>query len=265
MSLIIGLAGIIFAIGYAFLNEGKGGFQGYFSMPAFVLLLVGPPSIMMLSHSLTDLLTGIRLLFTAQFNRQTKLHEEVIEILTNAAKSARSDGLGVIIQYRDKAKYDLLRDGLALIVNDFKPDEIRNNLMARINLKQTRMQLASSLFDNMSRLCPGVGMIGTLMGLIGMLSHMGDPAKIGSNMALAMITTLYGLGLGTIIYGPWAEKIALEAERSLEIDMLVVEGVMNIKGKKSSMHLKDLVKSYGAKDKEKDKGGGSGAPDKRGA
>jgi len=261
LSLLIGLAGIIFAIGYAFLNEG-GGFHGYFSMPAFVLLMVGPPSIMLLSHSLGDLLTGIRLLMSSMFSKQAKHHEEVIDILTNAAKAARSDGLGVIIQYRNKAKYDLLRDGLALIVNDFKVEEIRNNLMARVNLKQTRMQLASNLFENMSRICPGVGMIGTLMGLIGMLSHMEDPAKIGSNMALAMITTLYGLGLGTIIYAPWAEKIALEAERSLEIDMLVVEGVLNIKGKKSSMHLKDLVKSYGAKER----GGGAPPPaNKRGA
>ena len=63
-------------------------------------------------------------------------------------------------------------------------------------------------------------------------------------MALAMITTLYGLCLGTIIYGPWGEKLVLEAEKSLEVDLMIIEGILNIKGKKSSAHLRDLVKSY---------------------
>ena len=90
-------------------------------------------------------------------------------------------------------------------------------------------------------------MLGTIMGLIGMLKDMNDPTKINSGLALAMITTLYGLLLGTIIYGPWSEKVALEAEKSFETDMLVLEGVLNIKGKKSSIHMKDIMKTYGAK------------------
>lgn len=239
------MAGIVFSLWFAFKHEG-GGFQGYFSIGGAVLLLVGPPSIMLLSHTIMDFVTGAKLLLSSMIGRKKKHHEEIIDLLTAASKAVRSDGMGAIIQFKDKATYDLLRDGISLIVNDFKPEEIRNNLMARINLKQSHMQLASNLFENMSKICPGVGMIGTLMGLIGMLSNMSDPQKIGSNMALAMITTLYGLALGTILYAPWAEKIALEAERSLETDMLVVEGILNIKGKKSSAHLKDTLKSYTA-------------------
>lgn len=244
MSAIIGTIGIVFALWYAFVNEGKSGYTGFFQPAGVILLLVGPPSIMLLSHTLTDFVTGFKLLVSSMFGRSRKQHEEIIDTLSAASKAVRSEGIGAVIPFRDRARYDLLRDGLSLIINDFKPEEIRNNLMARVNLKQSHMQLAANLFENMSKLSPGVGMIGTLMGLIGMLSHMDDPSKIGSNMALAMITTLYGLGLGTIVYGPWGEKIMLEAERTLEIDLLVVEGIINIKSKKSSMHLKDLVKSY---------------------
>jgi chemotaxis protein MotA len=103
-------------------------------------------------------------------------------------------------------------------------------------------------------------MIGTLLGLIAMMANMSDPATLGTGMALAMITTLYGLLLGTIIYGPWGEKIALEAEKILEIDLLVVDGILNIKGKKSSAHLKDLLKSYSANTRPK-----AEEPSKKGA
>lgn len=273
MSPILGIIGIVFSGWFFFAHEGKNGFTGFFQASGLVFLLVGPPSIMLLSHTLTDFLTGFKLLFSSLFSRVRHHHEEVIEILSAASKAVRSEGMGAVIPFRDKAHYSLLRDGLSMIINDFKPDEIRNNLTARINLKQSHMQMASNLFENLSRLCPGVGMIGTLMGLILMLSNMSDPSKIGSNMALAMITTLYGLALGTIIFGPWGEKVALESEKCLELDLLVLEGVLNIKGKKSSVHLKDLVSSYGgAKGKSAGGtgaggggGGGTGGPAKKGA
>jgi chemotaxis protein MotA len=92
-------------------------------------------------------------------------------------------------------------------------------------------------------------MIGTLMGLIGMMANLSDPASIGSGMALALITTLYGLLLGTIIYAPFGEKIALEAEKSQELDLMVLEGVLALKSKKSSVHLKNIMATYGTNNK----------------
>ena len=68
----------------------------------------------------------------------------------------RTEGLGSIIRIKDRAKYELLRDGFSLIINNFTPEEIKHNLMARIESKQTRMGLAANIFENMSRVCPGV-------------------------------------------------------------------------------------------------------------
>ena len=152
-----------------------------------------------------------------------------------------------MVKVKERAQYELLREGLALILNDFKTEEIRHNLTARINAKQSHLQSVANLFENMSKICPGVGMLGTVLGLIAMLPQMDDPSKINAGLHLAMITTLDGLLFGTVIYGPWSEKVALEAEKSFETDMLVFEGVMNIKGKKSSIHMKDIMKTYGSK------------------
>ena len=96
----------------------------------------------------------------------------------------------------------------------------------------------------MSKLSPGVGMIGTLMGLIEMMANLKDPSQIGSGMALAMITTFYGLLLGTVVYGPFSEKIALESEKSQELDLLILESIVALKERKSSIHMKDIVNTY---------------------
>lgn len=246
MSQLLGLSGIAFSIWYVIAHPAAK-FTGFWDVASVVLLGVAPPSVMMLSHTLTDLFVGVKLLWSSIFSRHHQHQAEIIDALTRASQIVRTDGLGALVPLRDRMQYDMLRDGFSLIINDFKPEEIRHNLMARINAKQSKMALAASLFENMSKLCPGMGMIGTLMGLIAMLSNMSDPTKLGGGMALAMITTLYGLILGTVLYGPWGEKIHIEAEKILEIDMMVLEGMINIKGKKSSIHMKDIMKTYANK------------------
>jgi chemotaxis protein MotA len=244
VSSIIGIAGIIYGLYFVFTAPAEG-FKGYYDLPGIVLLGLVPPSIMLLSHRVGDFVLGIKILFKSMFNNTARKQNSIIEALTRCSARVRAEGVGALIHERRNISYDLMIDGLSLIVNDFTLDEIRHNLHAKIGARQSQMQMASSLFENMSKVSPGVGMMGTLMGLIAMMSHMSDPAAIGSGMALAMITTLYGLMIGTIIYAPFGEKIALEAEKILEIDKLVLEGVLALKAKKSSVHLKDIMRTYG--------------------
>ena len=243
MSSIIGIAGIVYGLYFVFTSPAKG-FSGYFDKPSMVLLGLLPPSIMLLSHKLTDFGTGIKILFKSIFNNTGRKHIHVINMLSVCSARVRSDGVGSLLAERKKANYDLLIDGLSLIVNNFTVDEIRHNLNAKIGARQGQMSLASNLFENMSKVSPGVGMIGTLLGLIAMMSKISDPSAIGSGMALALITTLYGLLLGTLLYQPFSEKISIESEKILELDLLVLEGVLALKSKKSSVHMKDIMKTY---------------------
>ncbi|MEZ4741387.1 MAG: MotA/TolQ/ExbB proton channel family protein [Bdellovibrionota bacterium] len=244
MSSLLGLAGIFYGLYFVF-TYPKAGFSGYYDLPSLVLLGLLPPSIMLLSHKLGDFFMGIRILIQAMFNNTMRKQHSVIQALTRCSARVRAEGVGALVSERRMLHYDLLVDGISLIVNDFTIDEIRHNLQAKINARRGQMQMASGLFENMAKVAPGVGMIGTLLGLISMLSKITDPASIGSGMALALITTLYGLLLGTIIYAPFGEKIDLESEKIHELDLLVMEGVLALKAKKSSVHLKDIMKTYG--------------------
>ncbi len=257
MSPIIAIFGISFSIWFALTQHGTS-FGGYFDKTALVLIGVMPPSVMLLSHSLHDFVVGCKILFDSLFRAPQRVHGEVIDVLTKSSALVRANGIGALVNARSHIRYELLRDGISLIVNDFSPDEIRHNLTNKINAKQSRMALAVNLFENMSKLCPGVGMIGTLIGLISMMSNLKNPDQIGPGMALAMITTLYGLLIGTVLYGPCGEKISLEAEKTLEVDLMVLEGVLGLKNKKSSIHMKDIMNTYGQR-----KGQGPG-PNKAG-
>ena len=256
ISPLIAILGIVGSTYYIFTFPAPG-FSGYFDKASLVFLGIMPPSIILLSHTLKDFALGVKTLLQSLFKNHSTYQNEIIEILTKSSAMVRAEGIGSLVNIRNGIRYQFLKEAISLIINDFSPDEIRHNLTNKLNAKQSRMALSANLFENMSKVSPGVGMIGTLIGLIAMMADMKDPSKIGAGMALAMITTLYGLLLGTIFYAPCSEKIALEAEKALEIDMLVMEGVMSLKGKKSSIHMKDIMRTYGGQkqDQQKQKGG----------
>lgn len=243
MSSLIGISGIIYGLYYV-LTQKQEAFSGYFDKPSFVLLGLLPPCIMLLSHKISDFLTGFKILLQSIFQNTKRKQNHVINALTVCSARVRSEGIGSLVHERRKLSYGLLTDGVSLIINNFTSAEIQHNLNAKINARQSQMSLASNLFENMSKVSPGVGMIGTLLGLIGMMRNISDPSTIGAGMALALVTTLYGLLLGTLLYAPFGEKIAIEADKIYELDLLVLEGVLALKGKKSSVHLKDIMKTY---------------------
>lgn len=252
MSAILGILGIGYGLYFVF-NAPSKGFTGFFDESSMVLLGILPPSIMLLSHEITDFVMGIKILLQSIFRRNTRMQKHIIESLTRCSAIVRSEGVGALNRERKQIKYDFMLDGVSLIINNFTTDEIRHNLQAKIQSRQSQLSLARNLFENMAKVSPGVGMIGTLIGLIKMMNDLGDTAKIGSGMALALITTLYGLLLGTILYAPFSEKIGLESEKVIELDKLVMEGVLALKAKKSSIHLKDIMKTYAGASGDKSK------------
>ncbi len=246
LSPILGVIGIVGALGFVF-TQPSGSFRGFFDLTSLVFLVVVPPSVMLLSHTLKDFSVGIQTVISSMTGSTMRHGEEIIAILTRASAMVRSDGIGSLVGLRNHIRYPFLRDSISMIVNDFSAEEIRHNLTNKINAKQSRMSLASHLFENMAAVSPGVGLMGTLIGLIQMMSNLSDPSRIGGGMALAMITTLYGIFLGTLLYAPCSEKISLESEKCLEIDLMVLEGVMSLKNKKSSVHMKDIMSTYAGK------------------
>ena len=243
MSGLIGVIGIAYGL-YFVVGHPHSGFHGFYDPPSFVLLGILPPSIILLSHKLSDFSIGIKVLMTSMFNNTARQQNAVINSLTLCSARVRSDGVGALVNERSKLSYELLQDGVSLIINNFTYEEIRHNLNAKINAKQARMSLASNLFENLSKLAPGVGMMGTLLGLVNMMSKLSDPAAIGAGMAMALLTTFYGLLLANILYAPFSEKISIEAEKIFQLDLLVIDGVLALKDKKSSVHLKDIMKTY---------------------
>ena len=243
LSVLFGLGGFIFSFWFV-LTHHPDKFSGFFDLSAFVLLTVAPLSVAFVSHSFMDFFAGLKTLFSMAGLNQAKEMNSISNSLTQLSSAVRTEGIGILAQYKDKINNQLFKEGITLILNSFTPEEIKHNLIAKINTKQTQFQHATNLFESLGKLCPGMGLVGTIIGLVQMLSNMSDPSKLSAGMAVSLLATLYGLIMGTVIYTPISEKISIYAEKSLQLDTMIMEGVLLLKDKKSTAHFRDVLNTY---------------------
>ena len=101
---------------------------------------------------------------------------------------------------------------------------------------------------------PAFGMIGTLIGLVQMLSAMEDPSSIGPSMAVALLTTLYGALIANLVCMPLADKLALRSKEEQESRNIILDAVIGISSGLAPMALEESLKIY-LKPKDRRKAG----------
>jgi chemotaxis protein MotA len=254
ISILLGLGGFLFVCFHLMGSNMK----LFFDQEALVLLGIGPIAIIFMSHSMVEFFHSCKTVFSMAGLNQIKEMNHISNLLTQLSQAVRADGVGILAQFKEQVKNPLFRDGLTLILNGFTPDEIKHNLVAKINTRQNQFHQAASLFESLGKLCPGLGLLGTIIGLVKMLYNMEDPKALGGAMALSLLATLYGLIFGTVLYTSIAEKVKIYAEKSLQLDTMIMEGVLLLKEKKSGAHFRDVLNTYGKG------GGGHGGVDSSG-
>jgi chemotaxis protein MotA len=101
-----------------------------------------------------------------------------------------------------------------------------------MELEMSQMQARHAdkigMINQWGALAPGLGMLGTVVGLIGMLQNLDDKAAIGPNMALALVTTLYGSMVANLLMIPFSAKLRLHDSQETMIKEMMIEGVLSI-------------------------------------
>ncbi|MHA1565031.1 MAG: motility protein A [Alphaproteobacteria bacterium] len=135
--------------------------------------------------------------------------------------------------------------GVELILSGYNGEETRRILSNTIESAYERSLVRAGILRNMAATAPAFGMIGTLVGLIVMLDTMSDdPSKIGAGMAVALLTTLYGVLLARLMFGPAANKVQQREDISRFRNYLIVDGLAMLADKASPRHIQDRMNSY---------------------
>lgn len=138
-----------------------------------------------------------------------------------------------------------LRFGIDMVVSGYSGDEVREILHNTIESTYGRNTVQVNILKSMGSIAPAFGMVGTLIGLIIMLDKMADdPSQLGKGLAIALLTTLYGIFLARLLFLPVASKV-LQREQIVRFrNYLVAEGLALLADRKSPRYIQDKMNSY---------------------
>ena len=142
-------------------------------------------------------------------------------------------------------KNPIIKYSMEMLFNGAKSEDIYKLTEDLIDSGHDRNSIQVEILDTMATFAPAFGMIGTLVGLVIMLGNMGgDPSSIGEGMAVALITTLYGVLLANLILKPAARKLEQKFSIIRYRDKILLEGISMLSNKPHPYTIQDRLNRY---------------------
>ena len=167
-----------------------------------------------------------------------------IENIVQLANLARKEGILALEETARNMDDEFLQKGVMLIVDGTDPELTRNILETELAYIDTRHKEVKTIWDNIGSYAPAWGMVGTMVGLINLLGNLDDPASIGPNMSVALITTFYGSILQNFIANPFASKLKIYSNEEGLMKEVLIEGMLSIQAGENPRIIEEKLKSF---------------------
>jgi len=131
-----------------------------------------------------------------------------------------------------------------LIVDGTDPELVRSILETEMNYIEERHIKIAGAWEFIKEMAPAWGMLGTMIGLVLMLLDLSDPDMIGPNMAVALLTTLYGGLVANYVAGPVAVKLKFFNAEEMLLKEILVEGMLSIQAGENPRIIEEKLKSF---------------------
>ena len=236
------LVGLIGAFGIVIAAMVLGGDIGIFVSPPSMLIVVGGTLLVVLMKFTLGQFLGAGKTMAKAFMFKSVNPEDIIAETVDLADAARKGGL---LSLEDKeVSSDFMQRGIQLLVDGHDPEVVKQLLKKEAGLTYDRHDFGSKIFRAMGDVAPAMGMIGTLVGLVQMLSNMSDPKSIGPAMAVALLTTLYGAMIANMFAIPVADKLEVRKDEEALNQALIIDGLLAIQAGQNPRVIDQMLRNY---------------------
>jgi len=238
---IIGLAAAFGLVGWSILSGGN--INGFFNLSAAAIVLGGTFGSLLVHFPMSRLIGLFGIL------RKTLVHSQsepdaVIDKLVKYAERARREGMLALEEDSETETDEFLRKGLRLAVDGTDPQLLEKIMQTDLQQIENRHDEGARILAAGGAFAPAFGMIGTLIGLVSMLSTLSDPAQIGAGMATALVTTFYGAVLANALFLPLSGKLETRSREEILEKEMVIDGIMAIQSGDSPRIVEEKLKSF---------------------
>jgi chemotaxis protein MotA len=164
-----------------------------------------------------------------------------IDTLLTMAREVRQNPLALEQLETDDA---FLKMGIQVITSTSDPERVHELLGAEVVGLRTRHTTSIKFFSDMAGFSPTFGILGTVIGLIGVLGQLTEPGKLGPAIASAFAATLWGVLLANAVWLPISNRLRRLSDDEITYREMVIEGLLTMQLNVSSMDLKDRLYAF---------------------
>jgi chemotaxis protein MotA len=174
--------------------------------PAALIVFGGTCAAVLISYSPREVGRAIRAV-AGTFERMADDTDALLTKLVAIAGRAHRKGLMSLEAELGDIDHALLRDGLTLIVDGTSIEVLRDMVAAQRRAREADEELPARVFEAAAGYAPTLGILGAVLGLIEVMHHLSEPARLGSGIAVAFVATVYGVGVANLLFLPLAGRL----------------------------------------------------------
>jgi len=217
---------------------GGAGFGAYLDIPSVIIVFGGTAFVTVGQFEAKDLKNFSKAFGVAYNEVKVATIPQLVEKIINYATDIKKNGVMSIEQKILEEKDPFFQEAFSLLVDGTKPDVVENLLDMKLEHMEARHKVMISMFGAIGGTAGSMGMAGTLVGLVAMLANLADPSSVGPAMAVALLTTLYGALIGTLLTGLTESKLEQKHNVEMIASQITIQGAVMIASEESIGNIK---------------------------
>jgi chemotaxis protein MotA len=232
--------------------------SAFFDAQSAVIVIGGVLSATLINYPLNRLGCVLRS-FIIVFSRESIQQQTIIDELLDLSVVAHRKGKLALEPYIEETKHHFLKISLLELLSTNEPAILKRNLENELNSMRLRHAGCQDVFFNMASYAPAFGMMGTVMGLIIMMTSQGETngvamygaaqgqdmmSKLLSGMGLALVTTFYGVILSNFVFLPIAGKLRSLSDSEQHAAEIMIVAMLSLQRQEAPLRMKDELLTF---------------------
>ncbi|MEO5361861.1 MAG: MotA/TolQ/ExbB proton channel family protein [Nitrospirota bacterium] len=217
-------------------------FRVLFNPDAFIIVVGGTVIGMMLGFPLERLKATYREIVNSFKDKATK--ESLIEEILRLARINRNSGIRSFEKSIDTIENDFLRFGANLIVNNYNEKTIKEIMEREMASRIINQTFSQNVLRTLARLMPSLGLAGTVVTLIKMFKDFNSVETLAPLMAVALMSTFYGVVLANLAALPLCAKLKEDSIKSGSLMIIAIEGIAAVCNIEHPTKIKERLTGY---------------------
>lgn len=239
------LAGLVMALaaiaGGQWVEGGK--LAALVQPAAMTIVLGGTLGAVLLQNGIGTLWRGLRLAGKA-FAPQPPFYEALIASIQGWSKTARADGFLQLERFLTDQRDPFIAKGMRMLVDNVDAETLRSILETDIDSYERWERQSIRVWEAAGGYAPTIGILGAVLGLMRVMDNLGEPALLGSGIAVAFVATVYGVGLANLVCLPIANKLKKQLALELLKRTMLADALVSIARGENSGVIQERMNSH---------------------